>query len=275
MYNYHQNSGSHTHILNIYHPPNHQNNTSFRNVLHGAGSDMIKTELTAYGEKLFGSSSNYVHGNISRYLSNPQYYFEVDNDYVINKLKLILFPFLYRGHWMRATETHGGELIYKPPVYDINAPDLYIPLMAFGTYLVLAGFFLGITGIFSPGAMGVQLTNGLLCWLFQVLLLEAVLHSLGDGDIPLLDVVAYSGYTFVAVSVVLLGRILGIYCFYFLIFWECLCMGTLLVKIMKRVLIAEVRRSEKHCYSSKRNYLLLLVAIAQPPLLFWLGNVGV
>ncbi|KAJ6863316.1 hypothetical protein NC652_040006 [Populus alba x Populus x berolinensis] len=96
----------------------------------------------------------------------------------------------------------GVELSYKPPVYDINAPDLYIPLMAFGTYLVLAGFILGIDGRFSPEALGVQLTNGILCWLFQVLLLEATLiHTSGDGDLRLLDVVAYGGCTFAAVSI--------------------------------------------------------------------------
>ncbi|KAG8639448.1 hypothetical protein MANES_14G144500v8 [Manihot esculenta] len=209
---------------------------------------------------------------ISRYLSNPQYYFQVNDDYVKNKLKIILFPFLHRGHWMRSTEKVGGELSYKPPIYDINAPDLYIPLMAFGTYLILAGFFLGINGKFSPEALSVQLTNGLLCWLFQVLILEATLHTLGDGDVPLLDVVAYGGYTFVAVSLAILARIACRYFFYTTTLWECFCMGMFFVKIMKRILIAEMRSCDKH--SSKRHYLLLLVAIAQIPLLFWLGSVG-
>jgi hypothetical protein len=46
------------------------------------------------------------------------------------------------------------------------------------------------------------------------------------------------------------------------------------IKIMERILIAEVRSSQKH--SSKRHYLLLLIiAVAQLPLLFWLGNVCV
>lgn len=44
------------------------------------------------------------------------------------------------------TEPVGGRLAYKPPVHDINAPDLYIPLMAFGTYVVLSGFSLGVFG---------------------------------------------------------------------------------------------------------------------------------
>lgn len=33
---------------------------------------------------------------ISRYLSDPQYYFQVNDQYVRNKLKVVLFPFLHR-----------------------------------------------------------------------------------------------------------------------------------------------------------------------------------
>lgn len=115
---------------------------------------------------------------ISRYFSDPQYYFQVNDHYVRNKLKVVLFPFLHRvsssftlffsllgqlssllhsssmftnslllqGHWTRITEPVGGRLSYKPPIYDINAPDLYIPFMAFGTYVILAGLSLGLRG---------------------------------------------------------------------------------------------------------------------------------
>lgn len=51
-----------------------------------------------------------------------------------------------QGHWTRISEPVGGRLSYKPPIYDINAPDLYIPFMAFGTYVVLAGLSLGLNG---------------------------------------------------------------------------------------------------------------------------------
>ncbi|TYI17045.1 hypothetical protein ES332_A08G297700v1 [Gossypium tomentosum] len=163
-------------------------------------------------------------------------YFKVNDQYVMNKLKLILFPFL-----------HQYILTYKPPIDDVNAPDLYIPLMAFGTYVVLAGFFLGISGKFSPEAIGVQATNGMLGWLFQVLL-EATLHTFGDGDVPLLDIVAYGGYTFVAVSITIVWRTIWSYSLY------------VVAVSFKRILIAEVRRSEKH--SSKRHYLLLRLAVA-------------
>ncbi|KAL6331449.1 hypothetical protein AAG906_011389 [Vitis piasezkii] len=241
--------------------------------MSGAGSHLLKTELGACGERILGSGSAYMQTNIGRYFSNPHYYFQVNDEYVKNKLKVILFPFLHRGHWMRTNEASGGEFSFKPPIYDINAPDLYIPLMAFGTYLVLAGFFLGINGKFSPEALGMQFSDGLLGWFLEVLLLEATLHSLGGGDVPILDVVAYGGYTFTPLSVVLLAKIVSSYCFYAVTLWGCFCTGVFLVKTIKRILIAEVTSYEKN--SSKRNYLLLLVAMTQMPLLFWLGHIRV
>ncbi|PON41921.1 Yif1 family [Parasponia andersonii] len=47
---------------------------------------------------------------------------------------------------MRTREIVEGNFVYKPPMYDVNAPDLYIPLMAFGNYVILSGFFIGING---------------------------------------------------------------------------------------------------------------------------------
>jgi hypothetical protein len=58
----------------------------------------------------------------------------------------LTFTVFLKGHWTRITEPVGGRLSYKPPVQDINAPDLYIPLMAFGTYIVVAGYALGVLG---------------------------------------------------------------------------------------------------------------------------------
>nr|DAD32820.1 TPA_asm: hypothetical protein HUJ06_011671 [Nelumbo nucifera] len=211
----------------------------FGNAFYGAGSGLIRGGLGAYGEKILGSSSEYVQSNISRYFSDPQYYFQVNDQYVRNKLKVVLFPFLHRGHWTRITEPVGGRLSYKPPIYDINAPDLYIPLMAFGTYVVLSGFLMGLLGRFSPEALSLQFTWGLGCWFGQVLVLKLMLYTLGSGEAPLLDMVAYGGYAFTGVCVNILGRIIWSFSYYFLMTWTALSMGVFLVKTMKRVLFAE------------------------------------
>ncbi|KAK4279953.1 hypothetical protein QN277_011646 [Acacia crassicarpa] len=140
MYN---NIGSQTMVPQ---PPTRSEPNPFGNAFNVAGSGLIRGGLGAYGGKILGSSSEYVQSNISRYFSDPQYYFQVNDHYVRNKLKVVLFPFLHRGQWTRITEPVGGRLSYKPPFHDINAPDLYIPLMAFGTYVVLAGLALGLRG---------------------------------------------------------------------------------------------------------------------------------
>ncbi|CAL5353645.1 unnamed protein product [Camellia sinensis] len=223
-------------------PPNPQPNP-FGDAFVGAGSGLIRGGLGAYGERILGSSSEYVQSNISRYFSDPQYYFQVNDQYVRNKLKVVLFPFLHRGHWTRITEPVGGRLSYKPPIYDINAPDLYIPLMAFGTYVVLAGFSLGLQGKFSPEALNWLFIKGLVGWFLQVSLLKMSLFSLGSGEAPLLDIVAYAGYSFTGMCLAVLGRIVWSYSYYFLMPWTCLCMGIYLVKTMKRVLFAEYTKA--------------------------------
>ncbi|XP_072986302.1 uncharacterized protein [Typha latifolia] len=243
----------------------------FGNAFYGAGSGFIKSGLGAYGEKFLGTSSEFMQSNISRYFSNPQYYFQVNNQYVRNKLKVVLFPFLHRGHWTRITEPVGGRLSYKPPIYDINAPDLYIPFMAFGTYVIFAGFSLGFLGKFSPEALSLQFSRGLAGWLLQVALLKGLLYSLGGAEAPLLDIVAYGGYVFTGLSMAIVSRIFWSYSYYFLMPWLSLCTGVFLVKTMKRVLFTEMR---SHEHSSRQHYLLLFMAIAQFPLFFWLGKIG-
>ncbi|XP_026397357.1 protein YIF1B-like [Papaver somniferum] len=239
-----------------------------------SGAQLMRAGLGAYGEQLLGTSSEYVQSNISgisRYFSESQYYFQVNDRYVRNKLKIILFPFFHRGYWTRITEPVGGRLSYKPPIHDINAPDLYIPLMAYFTYVLLAGFSLGLAGKFSPEALSSQFTKGLLGWFLQILLLKGSLYSIGSIEAPLLDIVAYSGYPFVGMCLAVLGRIIWRYSYYYMMLWACLCMAVFSVKTMKRVLFAEARSYD----TSKNLYLILFIALAQFPYFIWLGNIGV
>uniref|UniRef100_A0A0C9QWI7 TSA: Wollemia nobilis Ref_Wollemi_Transcript_4169_1518 transcribed RNA sequence n=1 Tax=Wollemia nobilis TaxID=56998 RepID=A0A0C9QWI7_9CONI len=243
------------------------NNTPFQ----GAGSAFIRDGLGAYGERIFGSSTEYVQSNISKYFSNPQYYFQVNDQYVKNKLKVILIPFLHRGHWTRIAEQIPGGLTYKPPIYDINAPDLYIPFMAFGTYVILSGLAMGLLGKFSPEALSIQFSKGLLGWFAQVLLLKLSLYTLGSGEAPILDIVSYGGYAFLGIALSVLARLLWSYSYYVVMPWTCLCMGVFLVKTLKRILFAEIRSYDRD--SSRHHYLLLFVALAQFPLFLWLGYI--
>ena len=69
-------------------------------------------------------------------------YFDVTNEYVIKKLAIVILPFTVKGDdgWKRQSSYDIGDdpNATATPRNDLQAPDLYIPLMAFVTFLVLA-----------------------------------------------------------------------------------------------------------------------------------------
>lgn len=119
--------------------------------------------------------------------------------------------------------------------------------------------------------MGAQFTKALLGWAAQTILLKSSLFALGSGDAPTLDVVAYGGYSFIGVSVSVLARMIWSYAYYITLPWTSICMGMFLVRTMKRLLFAEARRYDRD--STRHHYLLLLMAVAQLPLFYWLVRV--
>ncbi|KAJ0589324.1 putative Yif1 family protein [Helianthus annuus] len=117
---------------------------------------------------------------------------------------------------------------------------------------------------FTPEALNWLFMKGIVGWFLQVSLLKWE-----GAETPLLDIVAYAGYAFTGLRLVVLCRIIVSYSYYFLMSWTCLCMGIVLVKTKKRVLFSEVRSFD----SSRHHYLLLFIVLAQFPLFIWLGNI--
>ena len=67
------------------------------------------------------------------------------------KLLMLAAPFLRRWTYGRAPEHMAGGHKYAPPCADVNAPDLYLPLMALWTYAILIGVAVLASGAaFSP-----------------------------------------------------------------------------------------------------------------------------
>ena len=135
-----------------------------------------------------------------------RYYFYVSNDYVYNKLRLVLFPFRHRD-WARiVTVDHEGRAAYRPPQDDLNAPDLYIPLMAFVTWIILSSVARATQEFFSPEVFGKLASRGLSVVLLEVLVLKGGLHMLSDAPAPpMLTLVAWSGYKFVGACLVVMA----------------------------------------------------------------------
>lgn len=86
---------------------------------------------------------------------------------------------------------------------------------------------------------------------------------------PLLDLAAYAGYTFVFVTVECAVGLVSRAGYYALLLWGGLCTAVFLVKTMKRILFSEARHYGVD--SHRHNYLLLGLALVQLPFAFFLG----
>lgn len=132
-----------------------------------------------------------------------KHYFNVSNKYVINKLFLVLFPWRHKPWSRRQTVgPNGQEGWYLPPRDDINSPDMYIPVMALVTYILLSTLLAGLRGQFQPELLGYTASTAGVVVILEILLLKLGCYFLSiSNESQLLDLVAYSGYKFVGIIV--------------------------------------------------------------------------
>ncbi|KAJ6567684.1 protein transporter yif1 [Mycena vulgaris] len=144
-------------------------------------------------------------------------HFNVSNSYVMRKLRIVLFPWMHK-HWGRKSHrTDAGQTEWLAPREDVNSPDLYIPLMALVTYILLCALHAGIQERFHPQVLGESASRAIM-----VVILDFVFVQLGcyflnvQGPSQSIDVIAFGGYKFVGVILTLLagfvnvGRTLGL-----------------------------------------------------------------
>jgi protein transport protein YIF1 len=134
-----------------------------------------------------------------------KYYFHVNNNYVKNKLKVLLCPLLHKK-WKRDGQPDAQQQItYRPPSDDVNAPDLYLPLMAIITYILLMGVLLGVYHNFTPEYLGLTASSAMVVIVLEILLIRVGFHVLGFPNPPsLLDLLAYCSYKFVGLPIALI-----------------------------------------------------------------------
>ena len=107
-----------------------------------------------------------------------------------------------------------SESAYMPPRSDVNAPDLYIPLMAFITYVLAVGYSLGLgdrcmlayaqassrdasSCSFKPEILGMTASSCLGFLLFEVIFLKLGLYLLSAPSLPIHECVAFAAYKYV------------------------------------------------------------------------------
>lgn len=132
-----------------------------------------------------------------------------------------------------------GAPIYKPPRDDLNAPDLYIPTMGFITFTLVMGYALGIGNQFHPEVLGITASRNLILLFFEVLGLKGGLYLISIGPstpTSLLDLVSYASYKYVhCILMIVIGLLLGSWCFYASILILGILAALFMMRTMKRV----------------------------------------
>ncbi|KAH0559435.1 hypothetical protein GP486_004055 [Trichoglossum hirsutum] len=159
------------------------------------------------GRTAMMAGQEYMEQNFNRYVnvSALKLYWNVSNTYVLRKLFLVLFPWRHRP-WSRQQKSMPGgqEGYYLPPREDINSPDMYIPSMAFVTYILLSTLLAGLRGAFHPELLGLIATTASAIVILEIMGLKLGCYLLSiNNESQLLDLMAYSGYKFVGIIVTL------------------------------------------------------------------------
>ncbi|XP_046849095.1 protein YIF1B-like [Xenia sp. Carnegie-2017] len=228
-------------------------------------NDPMTNMAFQYGTTLAFQGREYVDKNIDKFVStsNLKYYFAVDTSYVGRKLALLLFPFSHQN-W--SIKYNKAEPI--APRYEVNAPDMYIPVMAFVTYILVAGLVMGIQDSFSPEQLGITATSAFLWSFVEVLAIMLSFYVCSVmAEVKALDLVAFCGYKYVGIILTLLsGLLFNSTGYYAALLWMSLTTGFFLVRTLRLIILPEADSIGRA--SKRRIYLLLFIALLQPLLMF-------
>mmetsp|Transcript_3677 Transcript_3677/g.7689 ORF Transcript_3677/g.7689 Transcript_3677/m.7689 type:complete len:359 (-) Transcript_3677:96-1172(-) len=192
-------------------------------------------------------------------------YFAVDNSYVKRKMSKVLFPFLYK-EWAREEiePNPDGTMTYALPQQDENAPDLYIPSMSLLTYVLLCALCYGNAGKFDPEVLPDVTSKCLITQILEVIAIRIGFYLM-EAPIPLLDLLSYTGYKYLGLSVNMLsgltvGHFLGYghRSYYFTYLWTATAISYFILKVMANCI---PRRTS--AAGPKRQFMVLGFAASQ------------
>mmetsp|Transcript_12322 Transcript_12322/g.18156 ORF Transcript_12322/g.18156 Transcript_12322/m.18156 type:complete len:286 (-) Transcript_12322:278-1135(-) len=220
-----------------------------------AADGSMNQEVLNMGVK---AGQNFVQSSLAKYAPGVhlfwftlKFYFAVNNRFVVQKLRVLMFPFKHPS-WERIpvedvqtlnppheqpsnnTADHPPEGSHKwaKPWADPNCPDLYIPLMAFITFALTNGYLKGQANQFTPEVLTDVTTNCMLVEVMQVLLMRLGLYLL-SAPASILDLLAYSAYKYTGLCVAqVLEIVLGTWAYYAALTYLAAALGYFMMRTM-------------------------------------------
>lgn len=185
-----------------------------------------------------------------------------------NKLILYLFPFSRHSWSRKIAKTESDKVLYSPPNEDVNAPDLYIPLMGFITYILLFAFFITDKEIgFQPLVLNQIAFTTLLIFGMEVLIVKMLFYLfLSNDTVSILDLLSYSGYKFVVLVILMLLRSFSYFIYYIAFVASFFQMAVFMIKTL-RLAVPQTIETE---HRTIRNYIIGSAALFQGIFSFFL-----
>mmetsp|Transcript_34916 Transcript_34916/g.33211 ORF Transcript_34916/g.33211 Transcript_34916/m.33211 type:complete len:272 (-) Transcript_34916:74-889(-) len=211
--------------------------------------EMLNYGLSAGQDIINRQRAKFMPG-FSDFWCSLKIYFAVSNSYVLQKLAIILYPMKKNMIWGRIPADEAGRIgddseLYSThkwalPRQDVNAPDLYIPLMSFITYVLLVGFRKGMGGTgFTPEVLIQSVWR---CLILQICETVIIKFGLSVMQVPMafLDVFAYTGYKYIGLCINTTARLFGSGVSFMVALYTCGTLAFFILKAMAAVVPATV-----------------------------------
>ncbi|KAL6933560.1 related to Protein transport protein YIF1 [Hanseniaspora guilliermondii] len=140
-------------------------------------------------------TSDTTFGNLSQY-------FQVSNEYVLKKLKIILCPFLNKS-WTTVTDVKNNSIVL--PRDNVNAPDMYLPIMSLVTYILIWNFTKGLIGQYDPKYLYSKMSATLAMSLLDLMILKLGIYlivpsSTASTNGSIIDLICFVGYKYIPLN---------------------------------------------------------------------------
>ncbi|WWC72582.1 uncharacterized protein I206_106544 [Kwoniella pini CBS 10737] len=279
-----------TPVVGVGHAPGPQgysnmNNNAFGGTWPGM-NDATAQMGVQFGKSAVAAGQDYVEKNFTRYLPLHliKVSFSVTNSYVLNKLRLVLFPWRHKtwSRQIKRSTVDGAMEGWQAPRDDLNAPDLYIPTMALVTYTLLSALASGLQSRFHPEVLGLSLSKSLavVTLEFCAIKLGCYLLDVKGTGASGVELIGYGGYKFVGIIAVIIINMLG---FGRIIWWSSFIYtfganAFFLLRSLKYVLLPDasvstVTTTLSHSQRSRRVQFLFFMAMSQVIWMGWLSRV--
>ena len=196
-------------------------------------------------------------------------YFRVREEVIVSKLWLLMGGSLFRASFDRLPRGRSRNLFLNADS-DVNAPDLYLPTMAFFTLVISSTLIRAHRGEPVVAAFE-RVSLSAITMVLVVVLTTKVLFFIWERQKKMkwLDLLSYLGYSLVPTVVVCWSRTLG-HIEFVLVTW--LFLSGFYGLFLYRTLWAVLGRRGGRRLQETRHRLLLSVAVVQSGLMLLLGT---